>query len=77
MKRLSFILLISFYLTTMSSFASTWHVAISGSNQGGGGSVIRNFDYEDVTESNSNFQFCGSPNSTFIVNADILLRGTS
>jgi len=38
MRRLSFLLLISFFLTTMSTFAATWHVAVSGSNQGGGGS---------------------------------------
>lgn len=45
--------------------AWTWYV------DGGTGSIFRNLSYEDVTETASNFQFCGSPNATFIANADI------
>lgn len=49
------------------SFKSAWKWYV----EGGTGSVFRNMSYEDVTETKSDFDFCGSPNVTFLNWVDV------
>lgn len=49
------------------SLKSAWEWYV----QGGAGTIVRNYSWENVSETNHSFTFCGSENLTFMVDADI------
>jgi len=53
------------------TFKSAWTWFIKGGN----GSIVRNYTFEDVTEANSTWAFCGNYNNTFVSNVNIEYDG--